>query len=451
MKHLKTLLSSACCLSICLAAFSSFGVTGAEAAGGISSDPNTKGLEKRDTYDVQMQYYDKAAKVLSYATVYIDDNSTYEDVNHIIDGLQQNLSSAAYNALLALGKIAFLEGETEWLGLRINTLTETVKSAFESLDTIDIEDLSNKVTARLTKDQTTGGISHYTALNIFNVAAAQADGKSITSNSQDRLQLAGFESPGSGIVVKTDDSISYVGLTHTNGVEFASESGESEGYYQGTVGLAKWDSPGDTCTEYLGDILTGKVNEQDGDHYVLTRHKSGDLHYTKVGRVPSFVADDSSVTTNAGHGAIVGKSSIYGFASAAPDTVPHKTAGGKIEWKVVDGGTATMDDASITTNSNGAASIRGFGNAGINAIPYKSDSGVEWADAGTVSGGQRKVVETDGYGIRFGFPVTVQGTDGDTEKTGYKIVFASAADSNVKVSTAESGGVITVTIGVYYK
>ena len=347
MKYLKTLLSSACCLSICLAALSSFGVTGAEAAGGISSDPKTKGLEKRETYDVQMQYYDKAAKVLSYATVNINDKSTYEDVNHIIDGLQQNLSSAAYNALLALGKIAFLEGETEWLGLRINTLTETVKAAFASIDEIDIEDLSSKITARLTKSDKTDGGAHYTGYNIFNVAGAQADDASIKSNNNDKIEIANFSLYKSIKGVQPYNKGDGNGLSWDNPwlrndgktIEIDTDENHRPTDENGKHGIhIKGWYDQSSCQEKLSRMLTDPNDgENRNAHKLLCRVNTGEnavIHYLSIGDVieipdPSVPLDDASIASNS-----VGKVEIKGFSTAGGSgpSIPVKV-GNSIEWK----------------------------------------------------------------------------------------------------------------------
>lgn len=100
--------------------------------------------------------------------------------------------------------------------------------------------------------------------------------------------------------------------------------------------------------------------------------------------------DDASITTNYSHGAVVdGNASLYGFRTAYAGDVPHKKVDGTIEWKPVAAGGALL----------------------------------------------------------------VQGNYDSTVVTcTNKLIFASESDSNVKFKVTQGdNGIVTVTVGVYYK
>lgn len=175
-----------------------------------------------------------------------------------------------------------------------------------------------------------------------------------------------------------------------------------------------WDGYGDTCSENLGGILTGEITEDENSHLVLTRKSDGTMHYMKVGRVPSAEVDGVTITTNYNDGAVIGgKASIYGFRSAAINSLLYKN-GNNAGWIAPPQGASTAAPKVLTFNG----------------------STVAWGDA----------MQT----IRF------TGTDGKSVDVGsggavHEVTFASATDSNVQVSckTNSSGGA-TITIGVYW-
>lgn len=297
MKHLKTFLSYACCLIICLGSFASFGKTGSEAAWLIKSYPGAKSeFEYNGALDVLCVDYETGDEY--GGTINIGPDATWPEVEGNIMTLGYSASTAAQTALMALAKAAYLEAKDKFTQSRIDTLTSSVKDAFSSLDTIDIEDLSSKVTARLTKSSKTDGGAHYTGFNIFNVSGAQADGKSINSNSQDRLSLYGLPpaSEAGKVPYWGGSTLMWLYLSSLfdqKTIESLVVEGTSS-IANGGIQIAGWDNPttGDhNCSPTIasmlmnGDASTSAEDNPD-NHLVLTRYSASsnaELHYTRIG------------------------------------------------------------------------------------------------------------------------------------------------------------------------
>jgi len=305
MKHTDhTLFAVALVAIAALAAFAprqSFAVTGAEAAAMISSDPDTRGTEKIAKYNVGLAYYDKAKKALEYTDVTIDDDTTYSDLEYIINSLQHTVSSAAYNALLALSKVAYVEGDVEYLNNRVDKLTKTTKDAFAALDELDIDAVADEVSFRLSKKKTTDGKTVYETKNFF---GAEPDGKSIVKNAEKKLALHGFNL-ASGL------NIPYVasGTLVWNNIGCLTDDSSLQKYdyglptYVNALRLKGWNSPTsepNDCDESIAQQLSRLPNQPE-THYVLTKHISdGNLHYAPLGRLAGVgsAPDEATITTN---------------------------------------------------------------------------------------------------------------------------------------------------------
>lgn len=299
-------MKTAKCLFVFAAAFtlsfSAFGATGAEAAGGISSDPFTVfGERMSDSWDIIAAGYDKQSKEVTYNPITIREGNEWDDIKSAVDAIGANLTSAAANSLQALAKIALLEGETEWLKLSIKALEYTTREAIESLDTLTLKDVDNAITKVLTKqpkaDDGKSGIT-YIGGNIFNVAGAQADGKSIASNSNDRLEIKGFSDSTTTtmkIPCKGTQNLLWSNIGYWGDGKSIGEK-DSGGNYLSFISIAGWDAPGTyphRCAESIAAML--KRTESDpaptpeqnpANHLVLTRY-SGEanpvIHFTPLG------------------------------------------------------------------------------------------------------------------------------------------------------------------------
>ena len=148
-------------------------------------------------------------------------------------------------------------------------------------------------------------------------------------------------------------------------------------------------SDASACHANLSAMLSEPEGSDATTHLILAKKTdTGELHYVPVGRGVQSGADvdDTTITTNASHGAVSsGSASIYGWANAANDTYLSKNEGGNLEWRKVPGG--TPDEASITTNATagavtgGAMSILGFASAQDGTTPVKQNNSIVWSKA----------------------------------------------------------------------
>lgn len=192
MKRLASLLLSTCCLlpmtGLCA------GHTGSDAAGLITSNPDAKSsFDGKATLEIVGKNVETGEP--TFGSITIGKDTDWIEVEYYTKYFGYSIDTVAQTALMALAKAAYLEAKDEFTQDRIDTLTESVQKAFRSLDKIDLVDDVNGIKKTLSKrDKADGGMSGnvYYGPNIFNVAAAQADGKSIVSNAQDKLALYGF-------------------------------------------------------------------------------------------------------------------------------------------------------------------------------------------------------------------------------------------------------------------
>lgn len=277
-----------------------FGKTGTEAAGGISSDPGTK-MTKPVEAEFEAAFYNKETKSYEVRVFPIGEDVTWPDVLDLVQDINVNLTAAAADSMLALAKIAYLEEMDKFVEARIDTLTDTTKAAIESLDTMTLEDVDNQITKVLVRkpkaDDGKSGIT-YVANNIFNVAGAQADGKSITSNSQDRLSLYGLPraSEAGKVPYWGGSTLMWFYLSSLfdqKTIESLVLEGTSS-ITEGGIQIAGWNTPtsGDhNCSPTIasmlmnGDASTSAEDNPD-NHLVLTRYSASsnaELHYTRIG------------------------------------------------------------------------------------------------------------------------------------------------------------------------
>ena len=229
-----------------------------------------------------------------------------------------------------------------------------------------------------------------------NGVAVKVDGVSVDTNGTDHaLQIVGWKDHSGGFVMHGD------GNKVAHKTVFADEELGGLEFYEDDAdfgfNLEKWwDGYGGTCAENLGGILTGQITEADGDHLVLTRKNDGTLHYMKVGRVPSSPADGVTITTN-NAGTAANKLAIAGAYNSENSGKVLSSTGSGTAWIAAGGGSA----------------LAFYGNDGTSATT----------------------------------PVII-GSGATTNA----VTFASANDSNVKVTcTSDGEGGVEITIGVYYR
>ena len=160
------------------------------------------------------------------------------------------------------------------------------------------------------------------------------------------------------------------------------------------------------CGASVSKMLSDPKGSDATTHLLLAKKTDdGSLHYVPFGegvKSGGIEVDDTTITTNTAHGAVImGEASIYGWSSAANDTYLSKNEGGNLEWRKIVGG-AEVDDTSITTNTahgavmGGTASMYGFSTAALGGVPFKStENKVDWV-ANSTTGGGLLMLQTDG-------------------------------------------------------
>lgn len=217
---------------------------------------------------------------------------------------------------------------------------------------------------------------------------------------------------------------------------------------------------GGDCGTPISQLLTATDSYERDRHKFLSWYNGTAgpvLHYTTVGELD--MADEKSIVKGTD-----GKLSISGISDSAnlgklmsPDGsggityIDNKIADlkdavrytGREDAKFYDSGMGLRSAANFNAPDNwvgaglgyddaiGGFCLNGVSDAQDGAVPHAKNGAIEW-----------KIPAADN--------LTVTGTDGVTAK-GTSIVFASADDSNVQVKATSANGVITVTIGVYYK
>ena len=169
--------------------------------------------------------------------------------------------------------------------------------------------------------------------------------------------------------------------------------GESVEAVDGTYQVKGW-ADASACAASVSTMLSSPGGSDATTHLFLAKKTdTGALHYVSIGNGVKSGAevDDTTITTNASHGAVSsGSASIYGWSSAANDTYLSKNASGNLEWRQVAGGGAPVDDVSITTNTthgavtSGVAGLFGFADAPLGTVPIAvSDGGTKKLGWGT--------------------------------------------------------------------
>jgi len=212
------------------------------------------------------------------------------------------------------------------------------------LKDIELKDNQSGISKTLTREGTSNDRTIYVANNIFNVAAAQADGKSIASNAQDRLQIANynlfksikgaepFNTGESGGIFWDNPWIRNDGETISIDMDENLRPTKDDGKHG--IHLAGWYTP--TLSPNLcesGDTIADQLRRGDNTHYVLTQYKNGKhLHYTEVGQLTGggCALKFHSTTANAGQDIVVGESSVTNTVtfSARNDSNVEVTVGG---------------------------------------------------------------------------------------------------------------------------
>lgn len=241
----------------------------------------------------------------------------------------------------------------------------------------------------------------------------------------------------------------------------------SEGAYQ----VAGW-ADASACDASVSAMLSQPSGSDATTHLFLAKKTdTGALHYVSIGDGVKAGAevDDTTITTNASHGAVSsGSASIYGWSSAANDTYLSKNESGNLEWRQIVAGGAPVDDVSITTNTThgavamGQASLYGFADAPVGTIPkIINDNGTNKLGWGTIGNFALTATKSNGswtYTISGGYITRAREQDyisGTTiSTTGYvylKVPLGTGSSPSIVVESSQKYSNSTDTyICLYY-
>lgn len=224
----------------------------------------------------------------------------------------------------------------------------------------------------------------------------------IYSTTADNLH---FDNDGEGIEASFDAPANWA-------------DGESVEVADGAYQVAGW-ADASACAASVSAMLSSPEGSDATTHLFLAKKTdTGALHYVSIGDGVKAGADvdDTTITTNALHGAVSsGSASIYGWSSAANDTYLSKNEGGNLEWRKVDP-VPGVDGASIVTNTTKELTLRGYAAAENSAIPMKTAQGLSWLKASSatnflLAGAGINITDNGGGAITISAQAYNDGTD----------------------------------------
>ena len=221
---------------------------------------------------------------------------------------------------------------------------------------------------------------------LFELSNGKVNLKGVSAGEEDDLRVMTVHSSDSGAAI-TSSSISTMIDTPLD-------------MDDGKITVEGWKDATPSAGDTLAQRLTGgagQVNNPAQSPSLLTRTASGGVSYMAIGSLASAPGPDgkSIVTNSTG-------TAIKGYGDAGLGAIAYKTADG-LEWKVPEDVTS-VDGSSITTNSedgassSGVASLYGWSNASAEDFPRRgSDGHLEWKSPGDlVDGASIAWAEVDG-------------------------------------------------------
>ena len=364
-----------------------FGITGAEAAALITSEPADTDYVQPETFDVSWTYFDGGSVKASDFVITID--NWQADIEAALTGLKGTVNTLAVNSFEALAKIAALKEVDLYLSARIDTLTSSLKGALSKLDEVKQEDEHGNQTVskvEVHNDYVTlvgGGVP-------VDNKSVDFSGTSSNPNTPAPLEVKGFGAnankpwliphPFGGAL-----GWGHVSLLADDATIEATYNSSRPFYY--TFGLKGWGSPTSDAVK-CDDTLSSQLLTGEGTHYVVTRLNSGTLHYAPVGKLSMMTPDGSSIVTNSS-----GAASLNGFADAEAGSIPVKGEDGLL-WSTLP--PVGCDGVSISTNGTADLTLNGFDIASDNAVPFKSNGVLVW---GSVSSTTNRIVAGAGINV----------------------------------------------------
>lgn len=221
---------------------------------------------------------------------------------------------------------------------------------------------------------------------LFELSNGKVNLKGVSAGDEDDLRVMTVSASDSGAAI-TSSSISTMIDTPLD-------------MDDGKITVEGWKDATPSAGDTLAQRLTGGVGQMNNPAQspsLLTRTASGGVSYMAIGSLASAPGPDgkSIVTNSTG-------TAIKGYGDAGLGAIAYKTADG-LEWKVPEDVTS-VDGSSITTNSedgassSGVASLYGWSNASAEDFPRRgSDGHLEWKSPGDlVDGASIAWAEVDG-------------------------------------------------------
>ena len=194
----------------------------------------------------------------------------------------------------------------------------------------------------------------------------------------------------------------------------------ADGAYQ----VAGW-ADASACAASVSAMLSSPEGSDATTHLFLAKKTdTGALHYVSIGDGVKAGADvdDTTITTNASHGAVSsGSASIYGWSSAANDTYLSKNEGGNLEWRKIDA-VPGVDGESVVTNTTKELTLKGYAAADVGAVPQKTAQGLSWLKASSatnviLAGAGINITDNGGGAITISAQSYESGGSGDSTRS----------------------------------
>lgn len=299
------LLKIAFLAALALAAPRLHAVTGAAAAESISSTPDDAQYVTPESSKIEFSYFKDGAVVTDEFT--IDITSWENSLDAVMADLKSTVNSVAINAFKSLAQIEMLKTADIGLGRRIDTLTDSVKNAFSSLD--DVTETVNTHTTDIQQNRT----------DINSAVETLSDVNGEVSSHTRTLE------------------------THTADIADLKEKFAVDGHSLGRddnkqVELANFHNAG-ACERTLSGMLTGNSSHP-ADHLLVAK-KGNELHYVSIGApldLENTPVDGDGIVTNT-----TGALALYGWDVADGYDIPSKVDG-HLQWAAPGG---MVDDSSI--------------------------------------------------------------------------------------------------------
>ena len=344
-----------------------------------------------------------------------------------LDAQFETLGENLTKVLMVDGMSFKVNGKTYTLKMNKSTLSSAIKSG----STIEYEDVDGLFSAGDADERTINLTQDEQKLQLMNADRVVISSLTPLADSENNSKVIGIPALYNGGLIW----FKWGGLCDKN---FSIDT-------EGRIALKGW-SGGNECGTSISEMLTEEDGANRANHYVLSRFGEGDeatFHYVPMGgRLEGLTAaaDDESITSDIENGAMESNTlSLAGWSTADLGAIPTRGMS-KLKWRTLED---MVDDKSIGV-------VEGL-------IPGDEDKKFEIKGASQVKSelryfGTPKGSDAIGWYKLPDLNLNLTGTDGSTACATNSITFATAEDSDVRVTVEDNGnGNVTLRFGVYYK